>query len=299
MKYLKTKEFFRKLHHKKSIRASLYSLINIGLPFVGSYAQFIEIYRYEVTHTKVPIHNLPSELEGFRLVQISDLHFGPTNKSEKFLHQCVEVINQLNPDLIVMTGDFLQWDHEYIHPLAKILELLQSKLGTFASLGNHDYGVCHRGVPATDPVDFEDMIQIFNHHEIKVLHNQKQVLEFNGQCLDLVGLGDYWTPHFRPKDILTRENKERTTIVLSHNPDSMDHLCDYEFDLVLAGHCHGGQITLPLIGPLSMPVKNRHLHRGLHDFGKRWLYTNRGLGYTFKARFLSRPEIACLELVRA
>ena len=86
---------------------------------------------------------------------------------------------------------------------------------------------------------------------------------------------------------------------LTYGEYGIKALENFDFDLMLAGHVHGGQISLPFIGPLSVPVKNRHLRRGLHKIGQKWLYTNRGLGQIFQARLLSRPEIACLDLIPA
>lgn len=115
--------------------------------------------------------------------------------------------------------------------------------------------------------------------------------------MQIVGLGDFWTDHFQPEAAFSSAESRPPTILLSHNPDSIHELARYPFDLMLSGHAHGGQISLPFIGPLAVPIKERHLRKGLHKLYERWLYVNRGLGFIFKARLLSRPEITCLELV--
>lgn len=291
-----TKEFFRTLHHKKWVRIILYCFINIFLPGIGFYMMFIETRWVQITRLRIPNKKLQANQQ-IRIVQISDLHFGPTNDSKKYFSRCVEKINNLHPEAIVLTGDFLQWDESYIQRLAHILSHLKAPLGIYAILGNHDYGVCHRGHPPTDPIDYRKVIQIFQEKGIRVLHNESVVLRHQDVSINLVGLGDFWTPFFQPKVAFWQLDSALATILLSHNPDTVHALKNYDFDLMLAGHVHGGQISLPLIGPLVVPVKFRNLRRGLHQIDGHWLYTNRGLGYTLRARLLSRPEITCIELV--
>lgn len=297
---IKTQEFFRKLHQKKFMRVITYSLFVAGLPLFGAYAHFIEPNRIKISQIKIPIHKLPKAFHHFRIIQISDLHYGPTNKSENFFQKCIRKINELKPDLVALTGDYMQWDSLHANPLAKILSALRAPFGVFASLGNHDYGVCHKGRPPTDDVNHLEVTSAFEAHGIKILHNEHVEIVKENHKLHVVGLGDYWTEHFKPEvAFAAQKNKDITTILLSHNPDSIDHLQDYSFDLMLAGHVHGGQISFPWIGPLSVPIKNKHLRRGLHSIFNRWLYVNRGLGHIFKARFNSPPEIAVLELIPA
>lgn len=294
----KAQEFFRKLYQKRWVRFIVYSLMVLGVPVAGFYAHFIETKKTRVSKIKVPIKNLPPAFHGTKIVQISDIHYGPTNNSSAYLLRCVDMIHDLKPDLVVMTGDFMQWDVKYAAPLANLLGKIQAPFGIFASLGNHDYGVCHPGKPADDDIDHITVISEFSKRGIRVLHNEHHLLEKGGARLGLVGLGDFWTEHFLPeKGFWSFKDKSHPIILLSHNPDSLEELTDYPFDLMLSGHVHGGQISFPFIGPLTVPVKNRHHRRGLHRIGHRWLYANRGLGFIFKARFLSPPEITCLELV--
>lgn len=307
VRHLHFKEFFRKLHQKKGARLAIYALWNILFPFVGFYSHFIEPRRVKVSHVPIPIRNLPKVFHQFRIVQISDIHFGPTNLCVSFLKKCVERINHLKPDLIALTGDFMQWDSHYAKPLADLLSRLKARFGKFAILGNHDYGVCHAGHPPSDPVDHREVIARFVEKGITVLHNQTAIIDEGEDRMRIVGLGDFWTEHFKPEAAFSSLKKtgghgepvepSSPTILLSHNPDSIHELSRYPFDLMLSGHAHGGQISFPFIGPLAVPIKERHLRRGLHRLYERWLYVNRGLGSIFKARLLSRPEITCLELV--
>ena len=274
----------------------------------------------KISHLKIPIRKLPRSFNLFRIVQISDLHFGPTNDSVSFLKKCIDKVNGLKPDIVALTGDYFQWDSKYIPSLARVLAGLKAKNGLFAVLGNHDYGVCHKGRPATDPIDHEEIIHHFEQIGIRVLHNERIRMNKGEDCLEIIGVGDFWTSHFHPAQVLRKEPENLggptqaggptraggltqaggdtvPTILLCHNPDGIAELENLHFDLMLAGHVHGGQISFPFIGPLAVPVARRHLRRGLHRLSQKWLYVNRGLGYIFKARLLSRPEITCLDLV--
>ncbi len=288
------KESIRKSHQNKIVRGLIYLLLIFGFPLVGIYMFFIEPRLVQIEKIRIPIKKKLSR--PLKVVQISDIHFGPTNYAPAFIKSCVNRINKLDADMVVMTGDFMQWNSEFAVELAGLLSKITSRLGTFAVLGNHDYGVCHPNKPATDPVDHEEVIAAFTKEGIRILHNEHVTWEEEG--LALVGLGDYWTEHFKPHLAFTHTlTEEATVILLSHNPDTIHPLKDFDFDLMLSGHVHGGQVSWPFIGPLVVPVKERKFRRGLHWVNDRWLYTNRGLGFIFRARLLSRPEISVLEIV--
>lgn len=294
------KEFFRTLHQKKIIRFLVYAFIVIAFPIIGIYVHFIEPRLLKTTYKKIPIKKLPKSFENFRIAQISDLHFGPTNHSEAFLKECVKKINDLKPDMVAITGDFIQWEQKDAKTVANILSSLQARDGIFAVLGNHDYGICHQNEEPTDPINYEEIIEEFKAVRIKVLHNERITLERGEDFLEIVGLGDYWTLHFKPEKAFEGfqyKIDHHAIILLSHNPDSIFELGDFPFDLMLSGHAHGGQVTLPLIGPINVPLKHKSLRKGLHQIDNKWLYTNRGLGFIFKMRLLSPPEITCIDLI--
>lgn len=291
------KEFFRKLHHKKWIRVILYALMIVGVPVFGLYAHFIAVYRVKKTQLKIASKKITRPFHGYRIIQLSDIHFGPTNNSEKYLLGCIKTINSLKPDLVTLTGDFFQWDPSFIKKLGSILGKIDAKDGVIASLGNHDYGVCHPLSKPTDPISHEEITEVFSQNKIRVLHNEKIEIVREDSKLSVVGLGDLWTEHFKPHAVLQKSENVHFTLLLSHNPDSFVELKNFTFDLMLSGHAHGGQISLPFIGPPVVPLRHRHLRKGLHQHKDKQLYVNRGLGFTMKARFLSPPEIAVIELV--
>lgn len=291
------KEYFRTLHHKRSIRAVTTASILLGLPFLGAYSYFMAVKRIKLDRFRLPLENEHSRLTGLKIAQISDLHFGPTNNSPKHFHKAVDIINSQSPDIVVLTGDYYQWDPEYLYELPQILARIRAKIGVFGCLGNHDYGSCYPGVLRSDPFEYSVIKSAFEHHGIHILANENLELNYKGNKFNLVGLHDLWSGFFDPNETFSTFNNELPTFVLSHNPDT-SVLVEPEFDLMLSGHSHGGQVSWPIVGPLAVPMKNKHLHRGLYQFSfRKRLYVNRGLGHTFRMRLNSPPEVTLIEIV--
>ena len=263
----------------------------------GAYAHWVEPTWVEVTETDIPVPNLPPAWDGVRLAQISDLHCGPWVPL-KYLQACIRRVNDLGPDLVAATGDFvtLRQEQGYTDAAAGMLKDLRPTLGTFACLGNHDYGACLVSeAPACIALDLA-----VAGTQVQVLRNTTARLTRGGQDLWIVGLEDVWAGEFNPKAATATLPRGAASIALCHNPDVADLLAEAGCGAILSGHTHGGQVDLPLIGPPYLPVSIRHRYRGLHAVGRSWLYINRGLGWLWvRARILCRPEIAVLTLRRA
>lgn len=291
------KEYFRTLHHRKAIRAITTTSILFGLPILGAYSYFLAVKRIKLDRFRLPLENEHSQLRGLKIAQISDLHFGPTNNKPSHFHKAVDLINEQHPDLVVLTGDYYQWDPTFLHELPKILARIRSKMGVFGCLGNHDYGSCYPGVLKSDPFEFSIIKSAFENQGIHILANENLTLKYNSNKFNLVGLHDLWSGFFKPDETFQTIDNTLPTIVLSHNPDT-SLLVKPEFDLMLSGHSHGGQVSWPVVGPLAVPMKNKHLHRGLYQMSTRKrLYVNRGLGHTFRMRLNSPPEVTLIEIV--
>src|SRR3989338_262727 len=185
MKQIRLKEFFRTLYQKKPVQWIVSVFIVLFFPIIGLYVHVIEPRLVKISHLKIPIRKLPRSFNLFRIVQISDLHFGPTNNSVSFVKKCIDKINRLKPDIVALTGDYFQWDSKYIPSLARVLAGLKARNGLFAVLGNHDYGVCHKGRPATDPIDHEEIIHHFEQIGIRVLHNERIRMNKGEDCLEI------------------------------------------------------------------------------------------------------------------
>lgn len=259
----------------------------------------------------VKIEDLPASTKGTRIVQLSDLHYDGFRLSEELLEQAIITSNQAEPDLVVLTGDFITNDPAPIYKLIKRLKKLQSRTGIYAVLGNHD--IWYRTAQA-------EVTAALKNIDIKVLWNQ--IAYPLGKDLPLVGLAEYWSKAFNPASVMNQIDDTIPRIVLSHNPDTAEILQQWRVDLQLSGHSHGGQIVLPEIGPLVVYYKefarripkevrqfipflkpdyakvleNWEWAQGLHKIGKNQLYVNRGLGTYFPGRLFCPPEVTLITL---
>jgi len=259
----------------------------------GLYAWQIEPYWLEFVKLPMPIKNLPQELIGKKLVQISDIHVG-NRFSHHYLVDSFFKAQELDPDWVVYTGDFTHFeDSEQYEQLSKVMKsATKGKIGTFASLGNHDYG---HGWSMPEVAD--ETQSILEKSGIQTLRDEKQ----NSEGLMIYGLEDLWGTNFNPKKVMETWNPDEASIALCHNPD----VCDLEvwngFDSwILAGHTHGGQVKPPFLPAPILPVKNRRYSQGKIDFDDgRTLYINRALGHLVPLRVNVRPEITVFTLAQA
>ncbi|NDJ17553.1 metallophosphoesterase [Myxacorys almedinensis] len=261
---------------------------------------------------EIAIAGLPPHLNGTTIVQLSDLHYDGQRLSDDLLMQAIDAANDAEPDLVVITGDFVTDDPTPISDLVLRLKLLQPSAGVYAILGNHDL-YC-RGSRAA----IVDALTTIDAH---VLWNQ--VAYPLGEGLALVGLADLWSAEYRQVAALMDQLPNIPRLVLAHNPDCAAWLQPWRVDLQLSGHTHGGQIILPGLGNVSVRcaqayrylprrVKRRFpflraCHRvmthwewvkGFHQVGNNRLYVNRGLGTYFPGRLFCPPEVTIIRLVR-
>lgn len=267
--------------------------------------------KLSVERVTIEVADLPLSLQGIKLVQLSDLHFDGLRLSDSLLTEAIEVSNALQPDLIVLTGDYVTDDPAPITELALRLQHLKGRLGSYAILGNHDIYPLDAKAKVTDA---------FEAVGIHVLWNQ--IAYPFGVELPIVGLADFWSREFNPAPVMNRLDPKLPRIVLSHNPDTAALLQRWRVDLQLSGHTHGGQVVLPGLGPLPtwyqrirqrVPKSLRPLipymredcykvvrhwewAQGLHRLGDNWLYVNRGLGTYLPGRFFCPPEVTVITL---
>lgn len=260
------------------------------------------------------IAGLPKQIQGSKIVQLTDLHFDGLLLSQALLNQAIDTTNQLQPDVVVLTGDFVTHSPKPIHKLAHSLKGLQSRAGTYAVLGNHDLYF---------PKSKIEITKALTNAGIQVLWNQ--VVYPLGSELAFVGLPDFWSPEFKPSIVMDQLDVNLPRIVLSHNPDSAEILQQWRVDLQLSGHTHGGQIVLPGLGAVPswvhasreripkflwpwIPfleakwpkvVKHWEWAQGLHQVGRNNLYVNRGLGTFPPGRWNCPPEVTAITLVEA
>lgn len=268
--------------------------------------------RLSVENVTVAIADLPKSLQGTKLVQLSDFHYDGLRLTEEMLEQAIAVANEAEPDLIVLTGDYVTDDPSPIHQLVLRLKHLQSRLGVYAILGNHDIYYSHSQAEVT---------KALNSIDIPVLWNE--IAYPLGKELPLVGLADYWSPSFNLKPVMSQLDPKMPRIVLSHNPDTAKLLEQWRVDLQLSGHTHGGQIMLPGGGsaihlyktirrnlPKSIRrripfmqkdcakvVRHWEWAQGFHMVGNNQMYVNRGLGTYRPGRLFCPPEVTAITLV--
>lgn len=298
---------------------------------IGIWPRFIEPELLFSSEHIIAVSDLPRELEGLKIVQLSDLHYSNHTKAY-FLDRIVKKVNRLTPDIIVFTGDLLTYstliNQEALHCF---LSSLQAPLGSFAIFGNHDYSeyvtLANDGsfvktknrpadimkgfsrlfsssndedvLPVVEPIqELDGLYDLFKRSGFSVLHNETIHVGRSHAWLNLTGLGDIMTKQCLPQKAFQNYDMQAPGVVLSHNPDSFNLLQAYPGNLYLFGHTHGGQVNLPYIWKKVTPIKNKMLKSGLFHLKDRDLYVNRGLGAPFPFRWFSPPEIACLTLVR-
>ncbi|MGI9456048.1 MAG: metallophosphoesterase [Aeoliella sp.] len=264
-----------------------------GGGLVGYYTWRIEPHWVEIIERDLPLRGLPSRLEGKTLVQISDLHVGPT-VDPNYLRRAVEQAASLNPDLVAITGDLMTCRHgEQIERTVELVRLLKPKRApVFVIPGNHDYGIHYSELHVGD----ELMRQL---RGIGAISLQNELTDYEG--LQIVGLDELWARRFDPATPLVDFDLGRDGIALPHNPDTVDRPGWAGFaGWVLAGHTHGGQCRAPFIGAPVVPIHNKRYTAGevVLENGLR-LYVNRGLGYSKPVRFLCPPEITRFRLTLA
>lgn len=258
-----------------------------------------EFARHEISITTQPllIRQLPPAFHGMRVVQISDIHFDEYTEPD-FVRRVVQHVNALNPDLLLLTGDFvsygplpLSFGAEAGFRCAAILRELTCPL-RFACMGNHDTAV---GVPI--------VIEALSQAHIPVLFNNYLPVERDGQRIWLAGVADPASSH---PDLYyaVPPNPDGPVILLAHAPDYADvvvnHPRGHIVDVMLSGHSHGGQVRLPLLGPLVLPPGGKKYVQGLFRLARMQLYVNRGIGAVgLPFRLNCPPEITVFTLQEA
>ncbi|MBI3269551.1 MAG: metallophosphoesterase [Planctomycetes bacterium] len=253
----------------------------------AGYAFGVGPWHLEVTFPEIAIPGLAPALDGLRIVHLTDLHPNSHIPLE-YLERCMEAANECRPDLVLATGDYVTYGKDDLDIAVTALARLRAPLGKFSCLGNHDYHFGHRRT-----------IELLRRTAgFEVLVNENTLVHPRGSPLRLIGLDDLWFGNLDLRRGLAGTSPKEPRIVLLHNPDYLERLAPAGVDLVLSGHTHGGQISLPLVGAPILPSRyeGRYVN-GLYRSGGTQLYVNRGLGIGYiPARLLARPEVACITL---
>jgi len=260
----------------------------------GLYMSDYEPSWLEVVELNLKLPRLPKSFAGFRLVQISDLHFGGWMDADR-LTDVLSAVSSLKPDLLAITGDFtlghsrhsLQEDQERYKDLIRVLSSYTGEFLTVGANGNHDYWV--------DPVAMQE---IFHKGGVVELNNATYILKSGGDSLCIAGVNNIWYGYDRLDLVEAQMPDDVCTILLAHEPDFADTSAQSgRFDLQISGHSHGGQIVFPFFGPPVLPRWGKIYSDGLYRVGDMYQYTNRGVGMVPpNIRFNCRPEITVFTL---
>jgi uncharacterized protein len=271
-----------------------------GVAAVAVDSTAIEPNHPRIVRQQIALRRWPAQLEGFTIALLADFHYDPYF-SEHPLHAAIGMVNGLQPDLIVLVGDFVSMpifdDNEEniekaahaAEPCARLLRQMQAPHGLWAVMGNHD--------SSTDP---NVVTSALGTRGIQVLANQSVPIETRGARFWLSGVNDVLSETADLDATLRAVPGDEANILLAHEPDYADHVARYPVDLQLSAHSHGGQVRVPLVGPLYLPELGKKYVKGLCRLGALTLYTNAGLGTVgLPVRWNCPPEITLLTLSRA
>ncbi len=241
----------------------------------------------EVTETRLPCRKIGQGKE-LRVVHLSDLHL---HKFNGYFKQVAEKTNNLKPDLILLTGDYVEEARNLSGVLA-FLERLRAPGGVFAVQGNWEYWALIEG---------ENLRDKFRKRGVQLLINQRADVEHRGMLISILGI-DFPSSSHSVQQLNDNADSSRINIALSHVPAFQHDLMEETSDLILSGHTHGGQVRLPLIKPFHLPRHSGSFVDGLYRVGpkKTPLYVTRGIGTSIMPlRLFCPPEISLIRIAGA
>ena len=255
------------------------------------YVKRIEPAWIEVTQVRLKLPRLGKGFNGFRIVQVSDIHMGYWMTVDRFNHAMELALGQ-EPDLLALTGDFIESSFAEVDPSAAVDNLSQvfDKMGNVPRvgvMGNHDLRTAPSAVRA-----------LLKKHDILELTNAVHTIERGGDRLHIAGVDDLREGQPDLPKVMSALPEDGAAIMLAHEPDFADKsAATGRFDLQISGHSHGGQVIMPFIGPLYLTYGGRKYYSGLYQVGNMLQYTNRGIGMTaVYYRVNCRPEITVYTL---
>ncbi|MBX4261115.1 metallophosphoesterase [Clostridium estertheticum] len=272
-------------------------MINVFNIIIGLFVFFIlwaliEAQVYRVRRIKIKNGKIPKGFNNFKIIFISDMHYGRGFSSKRLIN-IVNKINKIEPDIIIIGGDYLDISvkskrdvSKYLEKELQVLKKLKAKLGIFTVLGNHDY---FKGK--------DYLVKKLNSNSFKILKNGKELISMGGDTIELIGVDDLLEGN--PEANLLKETSDNFTIAISHNPDFFsDYKNVINYDLGFAGHTHGGQVTIfGLYAPYtSSKYGQMYCKKIIHEENRDILLTN-GIGNgMLPIRFFAIPEIVEIDL---
>jgi uncharacterized protein len=296
----KTNSLWARLHRLTSIPTTRRRFLKIaaaaGALAIGTDAAVFEPNQPRLVRVDVPLRRLPREFDGFTIIQLSDFHFDPYFSAIP-IRKAVQMANEIKPDLVVLTGDYVtapaipnrarnKQAARIVEPCSAVLRALRAQHGVWSVLGNHD--------AFSDPVFITGSL---SEAGIRTLSNDAVPIERSGRRFWLAGIGDVLGHRADLNLALRGTSPAEPVVLLAHEPDFADHVAKYPVDLQLSGHSHGGQVRLPLIGAPFLPTLGKKYPMGLRSVEGLMLYTNVGIGTLYiPVRWNCAPEVTLVTL---
>ena len=294
VKYLSNPIWRRQHRWRKALWTTASRMGLTGIHALPLNRRWVDIHR-----RPMPMPDLDPAFEGFRLVQISDLHYSPV-VWQRYLIQYIAWVNDLKPNLVVVTGDLITGGYRFAHRIATILSHLRATHGVICTLGNHDYSVYGKSFNAEGERRADYLEKCLKNRGLIVLRNERHDIRVEGAAkpLTIVGLDDEWSGHLDADAGFNGVNEAGSVVCLNHNPANASLLLQYPWHWMLSGHTHGRQVATSKFGRKFYPNRYRHFTHGYYSMNGRHLYVNRGLAYGQRVLDWCRPEITSFRLTR-
>ncbi len=259
---------------------------------------FLGQEKVEINEQELKLKNFSEQLNGLRVVQISDLHINRWNKA--LIEETVDRVNSLKADIVVITGDVICNGKKYIPDLISMLKQINATFGKYACLGNHDH---------SDGDDGQAIIDAYNKADIRILVNESEKLFIKGTPVNIAGADDIELGDQNIFKMMKNINDQKNCIFLTHNPINFKEFARHRPSIVLSGHTHGCQFYSEILNSIYKSILGCEFIKGIYKYGISKLYVNRGIGtslltpeifnkkfYIKTPRLNSTPEITLFKL---
>ena len=293
--YLKNADWRRQHAWRRAVWMTMSRMGLTGVHALPVNRRWVDIQR-----RKMPLRGLDPAFAGLKLVQLSDLHYSPV-VWQRYLVQYVRWVNDLKPDLVVVTGDLITGGYRFAHRIATILSHVQATHGVICTFGNHDYSIYGKNGSGEGERRADYLEKCLVDRGLRVLRNETAYIrtEAASKPLAIVGLDDEWSGHIDPAAAWRGVDANLPIICLNHNPVNARELLEYPWQWMLSGHTHGRQVATSRFGKRFYPHRFRHFTHGHYQVEGRHLYVNRGLSYGQRVQYWCRPEVTVFKLAVA
>ena len=281
-----------KKHPRLKLLLKSFIVLFIILSLILLYSYFIGTKGLKIKEYKITNENFPSEFYGLKIVHISDIHYGKHfNKTR--LENVVNKINEINPDIVVLTGDLLdsKLSDEKVNELTEILQKINTNIGKYAIKGNHDYKhkIWENIIKTSGFINLNDTYNI--------IYGKKSQIMISGISTNLYG-NKKVAEKLKSSIDYTQNNKVDYKILLMHEPDYINEIKDITYDLILAGHSHNGQVRIPFIGAIYKPIGAKKYYKNSYIINDSELFISSGLGTSvLNLRLFNKPSINFYRIV--